>query len=67
VDQCIGEKCTQNVSLKTGSEGSTWETYCGWKDNIKMNVKGIRCKVVGWLHVAQDSVDSVVLVNIRVP
>jgi hypothetical protein len=34
-----------------------------WKDNIKINLKGIECKDVEWIHLAQDGVQCRAVVN----
>jgi len=36
------------------------------KDNIKMNLKEICCKLVNWIHPAQDSVQRYAVMNIAV-
>jgi hypothetical protein len=34
-----------------------------WEHNIKMNLKGVWCKDVGWIHQIQDRVQTHAVVN----
>jgi len=35
---------------------SLWKHRYRWEDNIKMNLKEIRCEDLGWIHPDQDGI-----------
>jgi hypothetical protein len=61
--QFLVEKSKWNKSLE--------RHRCSWEDNIRMDVKEIRCEGEDWIHLAQDRVQWRVPVNtvmtLRVP
>jgi hypothetical protein len=48
------EECTQKFSRKTGSKRRFGRRGRRWKNNIKMDLKGIGLVDVDWIHLAQD-------------
>jgi hypothetical protein len=48
------EKCIQNFGRKTWSVKTAGSPMSRWEDNIRMDVREIGWKVVGWMHLAQD-------------
>jgi hypothetical protein len=39
------------------------KSRCGWKDNIKIDLREIGCEGMDWIHLAQDRDHSQALVN----
>jgi hypothetical protein len=48
-------QCIQNFIRKIWrKERQFWRTRCRWEDNSRMGLKGIGCKIMEWIHLAQD-------------
>lgn len=41
------------ICWKTWKEETSWKIY-SWEDNIKMELDGVECENVHWIHLIQD-------------
>jgi hypothetical protein len=57
----------EHFSGKPEGKRSVARPRHGKEDNIKTDLKEIRCEVVDWIQVVQDTAQWQLLVNLRIP
>jgi hypothetical protein len=50
----IKPACYEMLFRASDLEGTTQRARCIWKDNTKVDLRGVGLEGVGWIHLAQD-------------
>jgi hypothetical protein len=59
----MGEKCVQSLAGKPEENRPLGILRRSWEDNIRIDLREIRCETVDWIQVAEDRDQWRVLVN----